>query len=271
MNVSIEKELAVKKKQSEEALYAETALSDVKLLLTGDAIEDLEISRGLGTQHSLVYGETVNAQVLELEKMNTEYNGKVFKIEDIKALAIKYNLRFLSSTLFTGKMDVEVISKIKEFVKEANMPKLDKWQLSSKFFILAPEKCFHLTNQEIIRQKDLDPAIFYKIDEENYRLVHKWGADFTVFRLISGYMWKSHDNFFTGIAVITFPIVLFLMTWICSTEFKMERPVLFYFVTTLATIIITFFTTSWQRDEGKAEKRMFSPWKWNSKDKIRYA
>lgn len=123
----------------------------------------------------------------------------------IKQLAIEYKLKFLSSRYFSGHMDVEVLSKIKEFAKNTNT-EIDPHTLSSRFFILAPVECFHLNQRERPKPVPVDPLIFYMIGDNHYRLIHKWGSDFSPLRRILGWKWESmsnvrHFNFFVHLPI----------------------------------------------------------------------
>ena len=185
--MSILKEL----NKSKKAMLTEKneILSSVKLLMDSDAAEDLRISRALGSYHSLARAEVMVGKKIELEKLDAGYGGNVFKIEDIKNLCIKYRLRFLKSQHFAGHLDIEVFAKLKEFSKETNTEITDG-NLERKFYILAPDESFTLKANRLPRISD-DPAIFYKIDDSHYRLIHKWGADFTPLRYLKGLMWRN--------------------------------------------------------------------------------
>ena len=154
-------------------------------------------------------------QYSQLENLENEYEGKVYKIEQIEKLCVDYRLRFLQSKYYTGSYDVQVAAKIKEFAVSTNSP-IDDYTLGRRFYMLAPEEMFQLQNEKYVSKSDLrrqaDPAIFFQIDERHYRLIHKWGEDFTIFRLIKGFRWKSwwsHQWFNT---VMLLPIVAFAFT-----------------------------------------------------------
>lgn len=191
---NITKELNKSKVQSTENQQDE-AVKIVRLLENGDSQEDLRIANALGSNHSIAVAQTEMGKKLEMEKLDGMYKGNVFTKQQIKDLARKYNMRFLQSKFYCGNIDTEVIAKIKQFSKETNTEITDG-NLKYKFFILAPEECFGLTVKKIPK-KDPDPAIFYQIDDDHYRMIHQWGNDFNIFNRIEGIMHQSRLGAFS--------------------------------------------------------------------------
>ena len=273
MKVSIEKELE-KVSQEDKQKFTLDPLNEVKLLLEGNASEDARILRGLSKNSHFNRIENLRGKQLELEKIENEYEGKVFTIDQIEKLCVDYRLRFLQSRFYTGSYDVEVAAKIKDFSKTTNTS-IDEWSLERRFFMMAPKDMFQLTTEKYISKAELrrlqDPAIFYQIDEKHYRLIHKWGEDFTIFRLIEGFRWKSwwsHQLFNT---VMLMPIVACLFT-LCF-----EAPAAFvsnhYIQTTLVILFASFVLAHFifglrKQDEFEAIGGFFSKTNWNSDKKI---
>lgn len=225
MKVSIDKELE-KKHQAEKKKLNIDPLNEVKLLLEGDQSEDLRILRGLSQNSQLSRVENIRGKQLELEKMENEYEGKVYTKEQIKKLAIDYHLRFLQSRFYTGSFDVQVAAKIKEFAKKTNSP-IDEWSLGRRYFVLAPQTMFQLKDERYISKKEQDPAIFFQIDDDHYRLIHKWGSDFTIFRYLTGFRYKGwwHHQWFNTLTVL--PIALFILTFVFDLSFVENHPIWF--------------------------------------------
>jgi hypothetical protein len=192
MKVSIDKELEKVSQEKKQKLNVDP-INEVKLLLEGESSEDARILRGLSKNSQFNRIEKVRGEQIELETFENEYEGKVYTIDQIGKLCVDYRLRFLQSRYYTGSYDVEVASKIKEFAKETKSP-IDEWSLERRFFMMAPTEMFTLRDEKYISKAELrrqaDPAIFYQIDEKHYRLIHKWGADFTILRLIEGFRWS---------------------------------------------------------------------------------
>ena len=239
-------------------------VKEVKLLMDSDAQEDLRIFRALGKNHSIAVSEDEMGKKLELEKLDGKYAGNVFTKDQIEKLAIKYNLRFLRAGLFCGKMDVQVAAKIKEFSKETDT-EITNGALAYNFFILAPEKEFRLKTEVTRKMWDVtDPAIFYKIDENHYRLVHKWGTDFTILNRIQGIRNKSFwSRQLFDMAVLTLAVIISM--YLLGIK---ASPVL---LLCLIPIFIIPFVSQLGRlsDLVTMKKGMYGPGKWNSETKLR--
>jgi hypothetical protein len=273
MKVSIDKELEKVAQKEKERLNIDP-VNEVKLLLAHDSQEDVRILRGLSKNSHFNRVEKVRGQQIELENLEKEYEGSIYNIEQIKQLCVDYRLRFLQSKHYTGSYDVEVSAKIKDFAK-ATRTSLDDHTLGSQFFIMAPPEMFELKDEKYISKaelrRQLDPAIFYQIDKTHFRLIHKWGEDFTVFRLLSGLRWKSwwsHQWFNT---VMVAPIITFLF-FICFDEPAAQfdnHPILNFLCIGLISFIVTYLGFGiWKQDEGSAIDGYFGKTNWDSTSKI---
>lgn len=203
--MNIENQLKKAKQVNFETESTNEIISEVKLLLDSSETEDLRISNALGSHHSLAMAQKKIGIQLELNRMDNKYAGDVYKIEDIKKLCIKFHLRFLRSQSFAGHLDISAIHKIKAFSKETNTV-ISDGALNYNFYILAPDESFNLKEERLPRKSD-DPAIFYKIDETHFKLIHKWGNDFTVLRLLKGLYWRSFGMQFFLTVFITAAII----------------------------------------------------------------
>lgn len=274
MKISIDKELEKVSKEDKQKFNVDP-INEIKLLLAGDTSEDIRILRGLSQNSQFNRIEKVRGEQLELENFEKEYEGKVYTIEQIERLCVDYRLRFLQSKHFTGSYDVEVASKIKEFAKTTNSP-IDEWTLGRRFFMMAPQEMFALRDEKYISKAELrrqaDPAIFYQIDNKYYRLVHKWGSDFTILRLIEGFRWKSwwsHQLFNT---VMVMPIVA--MLWFVffespAAQFENHYITNAIFISAFSFLVSLLGFGIWKQDEGDAIEGYFTKTNWNSDKKIR--
>ncbi len=274
MKVSIDKELE-KASQEHKQKFNLDPINGVKLLLAGESSEDARILRGLSNNSQFNRIENVRGEQIELENLENEYEGKVYKIEQIEKLCVDYRLRFLQSKYYTGSYDIEVSAKIKEFAKITKSP-IDEYTLGRRFFMMAPQEMFELRDEKYISKAELrrqaDPAIFYQIDEKHFRLIHKWGADFTIFRLIEGFRWKSfwsHQWFNT---IMISPIVAAL--WFLCYETPAAQFENHSILNTLTIGAISFLVAYltfgvWKQDEGTAIEGFFTKTNWNSDKKIR--
>jgi hypothetical protein len=196
----------------------------------------------------------------------------IFTLEQIEKLAIDYRLRFLNSRYFTGKFDVEVAAKIKEFGRENNMS-LNEYHLKNNFFILGPKEIFDLKDEKYIEPKQLDPVLFYKLDDNHYRMIHKWGSDFTILRYLEGFKWKNIWNHFWFNMFAFFPMFAFLIGLITSLSwatFSVGSMLLIASSVVVPTAIFVFFryTISKMDSDGDEIKGFFTPGNWTSTNNI---
>ena len=116
--------------------------------------------------------------LFELEKNNnSQYNDlvfdkldrdRIFHIDSIKKLCIKYRLRFLDTKLFKGTYPDELFNIIPALEIKHNSQ-------FKNFKIIAPSKLFILKSRE-------DPLLFVPIGNNYYYLIHKWGRDLKTYR-----------------------------------------------------------------------------------------
>lgn len=202
MLVSIEKELDKQVKTSKQESGID-AVFEVNQILNNSAKKDLKTLTFLSPTSD-------NTELIRYVH-ETTYNLKTYNIEEIKNIAIKYKLKFLCSYYFTGSFDNQLISKL----NQSGLP-TDAFSLGCKYFILAPEELFNVRNVDYKNLKSLDPLLFYKIDDNHFCLIHKWGNDFTWFRRIEGWKWENFRNYsffhlFFGSLLMT--SILFILSY----------------------------------------------------------
>jgi hypothetical protein len=217
MKANLVKELEnslIKRKQANDK---NDVLDEVKGLLEYDTLQDVHILRSIGQNSTLAQSETERGAVLEIEKKEQFYSGKVFTKEQIVELAVKYRLKFLQSKHYTKYIPPSVIPEIKEMQRnisnQMNIERatrenctleeylaktdggikyvIDDTCLKNNFYILAPGNMFKLEKATAFSIKAKDPVMFYTDDNQHFRLVKKWGSDFTVFRRVLGLVTKS--------------------------------------------------------------------------------
>jgi hypothetical protein len=259
----IEKELK-RLKDAEEA-QMEANVSDIKLLLEKSGQEDLAMMRSLVPNSRAMSQETSLGKKLELDKLDTDYNGGIYTEDMIKELAVDYHLRFLKSHYFIGDMDVEVLAKVRAFCKTTNTS-MDEHTLRTQFYILAPRQMFGLDSEKkVYPPRNVDPAIFYRVDDKRYRLIHKWGADFTVLRRIEGWKWKNAHNLRLFNALVHFVILMTL-----TALFSPMNMIHSWGVISVIVFAVSYFIAFLRNgditvgDTLTADEDYFSPKNWNS-------
>lgn len=213
--VNLEKEL--KKQNASEIEEAEKFLALVK-----DHIYDLEaqeertMNRVFPGYRELDVDKAKNSRVIrEYAELNKVYDGNVFTESQIKALCIKYNLRFLPTSYYKGSIDPETPIKIREFESIINKQIQDKGinhycYSDIDYYIAAPKRAFKL------EVKPKDPLLFARISKDHYVLVHKWGNDLSVFRRVSG--------FFSCYSPMSIMVTLSILFFVASSVYGIFNP-----------------------------------------------
>lgn len=153
----------------------------------GADISNSEILSRIGMNEAIKTGK----EFYEIKERNLrqaqDFNlDKVFHRSQIDALCKKYYLRFLPSALFKGSIDAALPDKISTFeaaygVKCKSVVRERFWmddyeEKENNTFIAAPASSFKL------QEKPEDPLLFFKINEDYYYLIHKWGNDLSIVR-----------------------------------------------------------------------------------------
>lgn len=107
---------------------------------------------------------------------------KIFSLDQIRSICIKYRLRFLDSTIFKGEIPAEAISKIKQLEKDLGIP-------LQNYKIVAPKEMFRL------QDKNSDPILFLKLSDNLYYMIHKWGGDISTLRFLMAFPMRSIMHF----------------------------------------------------------------------------
>lgn len=180
--VAIEDELKLKRHQND--VVGISALSEIKLLVSATEAEERNALDKLGLKdrtHDLQEPKTV---FLERQKWENEFDGRVYTRKEIKNLCLDYNLRILKSSNYAkSQIDTKAGRKIVDFCKAYKID-LDSYSAANNFYILAPISDFKKINRNSAPN---NPVLFYKLDDEHYRIVHKWGSDFSILRYIYGF------------------------------------------------------------------------------------
>lgn len=151
----------------------------------GDDIATSEVLNRIGINDAAMSGKIISDAIKKRKVEAARFNAyKVYHITQIEKLCHKYTLRFLPSAYFKGKIPKELPDKISTFevtygVQCHSVKQISTWDTytndqESNIFIAAPASSFELEPE--------DPLLFYKINDEWFYLIHKWGNDMNVFR-----------------------------------------------------------------------------------------
>lgn len=94
---------------------------------------------------------------------------RVFHVSAIRALCVRYRLRFLDAGRFKGTLPGAAILELRRLEARSEGP-------LRGFKVMAPAARFKLCDS------DADPLLFVAVGPEHYYLVHKWGRDLHAWR-----------------------------------------------------------------------------------------
>lgn len=153
--------------------------------------------------HELIESGVTSTELLETEFLDEE---KIFTRSNIKETAVKYSLRFLSTTHFKNKIPYEAISKLKALETTTG-------QHISSLMILAPSELFRLEDA------NKDPLLFVPLADGRFYLVHQWGGEISWFRAVLAWPKQKLQHLVGAIAMLAALISLFLPTlWFGDNE-----------------------------------------------------
>lgn len=206
-----------------------SSITEVKLLLQQNESEDLSFLQSAfpnSVNSKIVISNSDNEQVKKLSSM---HNGDVYTTDQLKSICMKYRLRFLPSTLYKGNIPVDVIHDIRNKMKgDEKLKYLSSGSATiyqRNLFMMAPASMFNIESvvskkkaelAEIKRLRDLDPAVFIKVDDDKYLFVREFGNSFSPLRRILGALTAQSQSlnimFFLGWLLCTYLYKILILT-----------------------------------------------------------
>ena len=188
LTINLEKELS---KQPASKVNAQELLLVKEYDKLGEGVAASEVLGRIGLNKAAKEGRGIKSNNETLLSEASKFNmDKVYHISQIEKLCSKYYLRFLPSALFKGSIDAALPDKIATFEATYNVQCKSvakerngfmNWdeiedEKGNNTFIAAPKSSFKL------EERPKDPLLFYKINDEYYYLIHKWGNDLSFLR-----------------------------------------------------------------------------------------
>lgn len=270
MKINLEEKLDAelkKHKKSQKPFF--DAVDSVTKFLEDDVQNDSRILQLIAPNSS--YGESLKEKdkVLELEKVEKFLRGKVFTLEQILNLGVKYRLKFLPMKDFKSYVDPGVVHSIKDLERQITKSMVQErvirenkpveeikvnftfsdYDFKEKFYVLAPGNCFNLKKSSLIEVQD--PIAFYKYDDTHYYLLKKWGKDFTIYRRFLGFYseTESHYDLINILKTFLISSVIFL-----GVNYFVNVKTFWFFILVLTGLrFIGSMATSYKNDSfGKA-------------------
>lgn len=190
LTVNLEQELI---KQNRHLATSDELLKVQEYEKLGKKIENDALNR-IGIIDSAIEGKQVKNKMSRLKKDTLSFaKERVFHVSQIKGICNKYYLRFLPTKYYKGSVDVNLPERITNF-EVAYGTKCNK----DNMFIVAPVSSFKL------EERPKDPLLFYRINDEYYYLIHKWGNDLSIFNRVKSFL--SNVYLSTFIISFVFPL-----------------------------------------------------------------
>ena len=215
----IKEELEMKRQMSVDKTEK---VESVKLLMSGED-GDIEILKRTGLDHEINKAEKIKGLEIDRKNLEDTYNGFVFTKDEIKDICIKYDLRFLPTKYFRGKLDTEVADKLKKFVAEH--PEIGA--VSESFYIIAPDNSFDIKYPCSNPSSKTDLILVYKVRTERYGVdkfvfIHKWGnEEFSPIRRLKGIFYESPSSM-TSVLMSAWIVIISTIFGLSSSGFTGE-------------------------------------------------
>lgn len=233
--VNLEKELSLVQRN-----LGENLVQEANALLEKERRHEELIWKALGKSKPVSSFDS-----LDLAKLDAD---KIYNLEAIRKIAIRYRLRFLPTSYYKGEYPSEAIFALKQLENEHQMK-------VENLYIMAPKKKF------VLGDCDGDPLLFSKVGENQYYLIAKWGQDLHPIRriLLWAYQTPAHA-FFTALLATVLLTFMIPSEWMYFGNFKdvwAVRGMVFIHILVGILSMGIFFTMMYFRN--------FSDREWNSK------
>lgn len=258
LTVNLEQKLISEKKKQIELRKAEIRLEQ-NIINQANSILSESTESVISTLNDAGFGtaiknanSVVSANLKKKSKLETLKNERIFTVDEIKALALNYGLRFLPTSFYKGDIPSDLAGKIKEVEDIYGKPEPDKvdryplprslWSnrgdegFNHSYMILAPASSFEL------QERPKDPLLFRRLTDGSFYLVHKWGSDLSSIRFITYSFKRSRWPH----AIIGMIVYLILLQMFQSPE-SMAGFTLCYFI--IGGFALGFPGISWSIDE----------------------
>lgn len=202
MTINLEKELI---KANQKLMTPEELLVVKEFENNPEFYQDDTLAR-IGLAANLAKGKGIKERMNAFKHQASRFKqDRVFHVSQIEEVCNKYRLKFLPSVHYKGTIDKDLSFKINAF-EAAYQVKCQcdpSWNggvvyeidLSRRVpsyrgpiqntYIVAPASSFEL------QERPKDPLFFYRINNEYYYLIHKWGNDLSIFRRFLGILSNS--------------------------------------------------------------------------------
>lgn len=181
-------------------------------------------------------------------RINDKDRNRIFSLEEIKTICIRYRLRFLESHYFRSEYPYEAIAQIRQFETEYGLK-------IGQFKIIAPEHTFNLENI------NKDPLLFARLDDNTFYLIHKWGQDLAWYKRFLLWPLQNLQTYLISLLLIA-ATFSFLLPASVMNIWNIQSELYLRIWLTLHTFIAIFGLSLWA---GLSFDKTFSSMSWDSK------
>jgi len=215
-------------------------LNEVHRILNESSEKDADVLKRLN--------QNSDETVISSDQLNEAEKARIFRLEEIKNLCIKYRLRFLDSSCFKQEYPYQAISEIRAFEKKYSVR-------IRQFCIVAPDHSFKLENI------NKDPLLFARLSDNTYYLIHQWGDDLAWYKRYTLWPLRSFRNIFISLWMLAAGIS-FLIPSAVVNVLNFEAEIYLRLWLTVHIFIGLFGFTIWG---GMTFDKYLSNQNWNSK------
>ncbi len=191
--------------------------------------------------HELSDGKNGTRNKFDFDLLDTD---RIYHLDHIRQICIRYRLRFLDSRYFKGRIPEEAVYRITQ-LEMAHATELHG------FKIIAPSRLFRLADKD-------DPLLFAPLGNDYFYLIHKWGKDLHPLRKLIVWPFRNVVNLTLLVLFLSYLVTLLIPSGLFSkSASSAEFWIIFFFMfKSLASIVIFY---------GFALGKNFNPAIWNSK------
>ena len=131
--------------------------------------------------------------------------SRVFHLDSIRRLCIRYRLRFLDAGLYKGEIPSQAVHAIRMLEQRVGGP-------VNSFKMMAPAGRFRLCDSEA------DPLLFVPVGNDRYYLVCKWGTDLRRWRMLPGWPFRSPVHLAFTVFLAALAITAITPTHLITTD-----------------------------------------------------
>lgn len=185
-----------KQRETDRRTDGEKVLSEFKTMFEADWERD-------GRLRSAMQNDNVSIKLPDSEGLDSE---RIYSLETIRKICLKYRLRFLGTELFRGEIPQSALTQIKQTENQLNIG-------LESFMIVAPAKMFRLEDA------NRDPLLFAPLSDGRFYLLARWGNDLSWHRALMAWPVKSPLH----LAIVVF-VVAAIVSLLLPTQWLTSRP-----------------------------------------------